>query len=52
MRSLIADISWERTGSELIALLLESAEIKSRKPLYQQGSAAHRIPLGHLQLYG
>lgn len=36
MRSLIADISWERTGSELIALLLESAEIKSRKPLYNR----------------
>ena len=33
MRSLIADISWERTGSELMALLLESAEIKTRKPL-------------------
>lgn len=36
MRSQIADISWERTGSELIALLLESAEIKSRKPLYNR----------------
>ncbi len=36
MRSKIADISWERTGSELIALLLESAEIKSRKPLYNR----------------
>jgi DNA polymerase-3 subunit epsilon len=36
MRSLIADISWERTGSELVALLLESAEIKNRKPLYNR----------------
>lgn len=36
MRSQIADISWERTGSELIALLLESAEIKSRKPLFNR----------------
>lgn len=36
MRSQIADISWECTGSELIALLLESAEIKSRKPLYNR----------------
>jgi DNA polymerase-3 subunit epsilon len=36
MRSLIADISWERTGSELVALLLESAEIKTRKPLYNR----------------
>ena len=36
MRSFIADISWERTGSELVALLLESAEIKTRKPLYNR----------------
>jgi DNA polymerase-3 subunit epsilon len=36
MRSMIADISWERTGSELVALLLESAEIKTRKPLYNK----------------
>lgn len=36
MRSLIADITWECTGSELIALLLESAEIKSKKPLYNR----------------
>ncbi len=36
MRSLIADISWERTGSELVALLLESAEIKTRKPLFNR----------------
>ena len=36
MRSMIADISWERTGSELVALLLESAEIKTRKPLYNR----------------
>lgn len=36
MRSIIADISWERTGSELVALLLESAEIKTRKPLYNR----------------
>jgi len=36
MCSLIADISWERTGSELIALLLESAEIKKKKPLFNR----------------
>lgn len=36
MRSTIADISWERTGSELVALLLESAEIKTRKPLFNR----------------
>ena len=36
MRSLTADITWERTGNELIALLLESAEIKSKKPLFNR----------------
>ena len=33
---MIADITWERTGSELIALLMESAEIKSRKPRFNR----------------
>ncbi len=32
----IADIDWEATGSELIALLKESAEIKKNKPLYNR----------------
>jgi len=36
MRDLIADISWETTGSELIALLRESYEIKASKPLYNR----------------
>ncbi len=36
MRSMIADITWECTGSELIALLMESAEIKSRKPRFNR----------------
>ncbi len=36
MRDIIADISWEETGSELIALLLESKEIKSNKPVYNR----------------
>lgn len=36
MRDLIADISWESTGSELIALLRESFEIKENKPLYNR----------------
>ena len=36
MRDLIADISWETTGSELIALLKESYEIKSNKPVYNR----------------
>ena len=36
MRDLIADIDWEVTGSELIALLKESAEIKKNKPVYNR----------------
>lgn len=36
MRDLIADITWEVTGSELIALLKESFEIKENKPLYNR----------------
>jgi len=36
MRDLIADIDWEVTGSELIALLRESSEIKRNKPVYNR----------------
>jgi len=36
MRDEIADISWEITGSELIALIRESVEIKSLQPLYNR----------------
>jgi len=36
MRDLIADIDWEETGSELIAFLKESAEIKKNKPVYNR----------------
>jgi len=36
MRDQIADIDWERTGSELIALLRESSEIKLNKPVYNR----------------
>jgi len=36
MRDLIADIDWEITGSELIALLKESFEIKANKPVYNR----------------
>jgi DNA polymerase-3 subunit epsilon len=36
MRDLIADIDWETTGSELIALLKESYEIKANKPIYNK----------------
>ena len=36
MRDQIADIDWEATGSELIALLKESSEIKGNKPVYNR----------------
>jgi DNA polymerase III subunit epsilon len=36
MKSKIFDISYEITGSELVALLLESDEIKKNKPLYNR----------------
>lgn len=36
MRDLIADIDWDLTGSELIALLRESFEIKDNKPFYNR----------------
>lgn len=36
MRDQIAEIDWETTGSELIALLKESFEIKHNKPLYNR----------------
>ena len=36
MRNQIADIGYEFTGNELVALLLESNEIKKHKPLYNK----------------
>lgn len=36
MFSGVADVSYEETGSELIALLLESSEIKTLKPIYNK----------------
>jgi DNA polymerase III subunit epsilon len=36
MRDSIADIDWDVTGSELIALLRESFEIKDNKPVYNR----------------
>jgi DNA polymerase-3 subunit epsilon len=48
MRERIASISYELTGSELIALLKESEEIKKNKPLYNR---AQRRTLSHWGLY-
>lgn len=46
MRSMIADINWEPTGSELIALLLESAEIKKKKPRFNRAQRRTGYPWG------
>ncbi|HKK62456.1 MAG TPA: exonuclease domain-containing protein [Bacteroidales bacterium] len=48
MRERIAAISYELTGSELIALLKESEEIKRNKPIYNR---AQRRSLSHWGLY-
>jgi DNA polymerase-3 subunit epsilon len=42
----IAGISYELTGSELIALLKESQEIKSHKPFYNRKQKRTSYPLG------
>nr|WP_225986587.1 GIY-YIG nuclease family protein [Rufibacter sp. LB8] len=44
----IASISYERTGSELVALLFESDEIKKRKPYYNR---AQRRSVFHSGIY-
>lgn len=51
MRDLIADIDWEPTGSELIALLRESAEIKRKKPLYNRAQRRSNFQWGLFTSY-
>jgi DNA polymerase-3 subunit epsilon len=46
MKSNIANIDWERTGNELIALLLESDEIKKHKPKYNRAQRRSAINFG------
>ncbi len=46
MRDKIADISWEETGSELVALLLESSEIKKYKPLFNRSQRRSAFNFG------
>lgn len=48
MKERISSISYELTGSELIALLKESEEIKQNKPMYNR---AQRRTLTHWGLY-
>lgn len=51
MRDKIADISWERTGNELIALLLESSQIKACKPLYNRAQRRSNFRWGIYDYY-
>lgn len=46
MRNNIADIGFETTGNELIALLLESDEIKKHKPHYNRAQRRNNFPWG------
>ena len=46
MREQIADIGWETTGSELIALLRESLEIKAYKPYFNRAQRRSRFQWG------
>jgi len=48
MKDRLADITWELTGNELVALLLESDEIKKKKPLYNR---AQRRSIYHYGLF-
>jgi DNA polymerase-3 subunit epsilon len=48
MKQQIADITWEITGSELVALLLESYEIKTKMPVFNR---AQRRTLFNWGLY-
>ncbi len=45
-KSSISEITWELTGSELVALLFESHEIKRLKPLYNRQQRRSVFPAG------
>lgn len=51
MRDRIADIDWECTGSELIALLRESEEIKRNKPFYNRAQRRTGSTYGIYRFY-
>jgi DNA polymerase-3 subunit epsilon len=51
MRDSIADIGWEETGSELIALLKESFEIKAKKPIYNRAQRRTGFRWGIFSFY-
>lgn len=51
MRDAIADIGWELTGSELVALLKESFEIKDNKPVYNRAQRRTGFQWGIYSFY-
>jgi DNA polymerase-3 subunit epsilon len=51
MRSRIVNISFELTGSELVALLLESDEIKKHKPLFNRAQRRSTFQYGIYSFY-
>lgn len=46
MKQEVVDVTFELTGSELVALLKESAEIKKNKPLYNKTQKRNRMHFG------
>lgn len=46
MKARITDISFEETGSDLVAQLLESDEIKKQKPLYNRAQRRSTLNIG------
>ncbi len=51
MTTQVAEIRYNLTGSELIALLLESQEIKAHQPRYNQAQRRKALPWGLYQKY-
>ncbi len=51
MKTNIADIDFELTGSELVALLKESDEIKDHKPVYNRSQRRSVFPYGLFSYY-
>jgi DNA polymerase III subunit epsilon len=51
MKTNIADIDFELTGSELVALLKESDEIKEYKPVYNRSQRRSVFPYGLFSYY-
>jgi DNA polymerase-3 subunit epsilon len=51
MRDAIASIEWEVTGSELIALIRESFEIKTNKPIYNRAQRRTNFQWGIFHTY-